>query len=194
MLITRSNVCDVDREFLWNGTANLRLRAVRMTILIVYICSWVGVPVGECHRTNFLSNGTVSCCQCSSQNQQSGRCCCARNRVASFRLNCCSTKAKLVETAPRRSAASCCKKSQKSSVNHDPLWPCSSRPSLKSTCDCGAKDMEGLLVCHEPRVLAENVRDIGTPASGRRVCAIEPSYKLGDRQRPPTPPPKSLRR
>lgn len=194
MLVTNSNWCTFDRAFLRDRAVTLPSCAVRVSILIAYIFSWVGVPVGECRGTNALSHGTKSCCRCSLHYQQSGQCCCARNRASGSRFNCCSTKAKISEQQPGSSTRSCCKSSGNSSGTQDPVWPRSSRPSLKSTCDCGAKDMEGLLVCHEPRVLAQHVKDIDTPALGHRVLTIDPSHKLGDRQRPPIPPPKSPRR
>ena len=171
------------RMCLWANSVQAPVRGLRVAVLIIYIFSCLGVPVGDWSSPT-TQTGITSSCRCSLKSQRSGQCCCAKAQATGSQGGCCSARAKSIETN------SCCSAKTTSPTNSRSKTTKSQLPSLKSTCDCGPSDVAGLIVCREPRILS-SISSAVEPRHSREFSRPSSTIvEVGERTKPPLPPPK----
>ncbi len=179
-------------------------RGVRLCLLIAFVSTSVGVPVGNWSRVveSDLSAPTPAC-RCSMSTQRAGNCCCAKSPVDATAGSlkpgsCCAASASTAtcewkkSEAAKPKAGGCCSqkpaaKTAKASGSEKPTSK--ETPSWTALCSCGPNEEPGVLVDHSPKLVAERrVWSFFTRADdlfGELIVTA-----IGFRAEPTVPPPE----
>lgn len=161
------------------------LRLTRLAVLIAYTIAMIGLPVGNWFLEETPESGASPWCRCSTKSQQSGTCCCAKDRSANEPGGCCAARTQSTKSK------SCCANKQAAATDSKPKPAPKEQAAWKSRCLCGPGET-GLIVCNEPRILAKSVVVIEPRIVCERVLPATLSVEFGERPEPPVPPPKRL--
>lgn len=161
------------------------LRLMRLAVLIAYTIAMIGLPVGNLFRDETPESGASPWCRCSTKSQQSGTCCCAKDRSANEPAGCCAARAKPTKVR------SCCASKQAAKTDSKSKPAPNEQAAWKSRCLCGPGET-GLLVCNEPRILPKAFVVMEPRIACEQVLPATLSLEFGERPEPPVPPPKRL--
>ena len=150
-----------------------RLRAF---VLVLFVLGNLGLPLPRVAHSNAVKK---SCCSAAGKQA----CCCSSKMLAG---KCCCNHATVTATQSSEEAAapelpSCCRKK----LNVD------AKPKLAIVpCPCSDDESGGLLICTQPRLAGETVRQPRFEMNGRLATELGVIW-LDPIQLPNTPPPRS---
>ena len=159
-----------------------RLRRDRIAVLTLYVVMNLGIPIGDfapkagAHQT--------AACHCSTESRAAGRCCCSNRPTATGKSGCCATKAK-------SESKSCCKTNpERSRVAAQKVADPEETLAWTGGCHCGPDDSPMMLICPQPRILADTTA-LELPLFCGGWVSSPACSPCGDRSRPCVPPPES---
>ena len=154
----------------------------RIAVLTLSVVMSLGVPVGDFGPQ--ADAHPTAACRCSPESRTDGRCCCPSRPTVPVRSGCCAAN---VKRAPK----SCCEsKSEQSKVAARKVADPEETLAWTGGCHCGPDDSPTMLICPQPRILADTTALEHPSLCGGWVSSPACS-PCGDRSRPCVPPPES---